>query len=121
MAERFSNFISRHWLAVLVTWVVVALALHRVAPRWDDVTYDGDLAYLPSTLPSVEAELLLARAFPDNLSKSEVAILVERPGGKLTSDDLVWSDALSASFEPLANELGIVDHWDRNTGWWGQN
>ena len=109
------GFVARRWPWMIVAWVTIAVGLRYAAPRWDDVTYDGDLAYLPATMPSVEGELLLARAFPDNRSKSEIALVVERPHGKLSSDDLQWADGLAERFAPLSDELGIVELWNRNT------
>lgn len=115
MYARLGEFVARQWAWVILAWVLLAVGLHRVAPRWEDVTHDGDLAYLPASMPSVEGELLFARAFPDKPTKSEVAIVVERPAGKLTSADLQWADSMAEQFEPLRDELGIVDIWSRNT------
>jgi RND superfamily putative drug exporter len=109
------GIVSRHWAWVVVGWIALAVCLHRVSPRWEDVTHDGDLAYLPPTMPSVAGELLLARAFPDNKSKSEIALVVERPGAPLSADDLAWADELAADFEPLSDELGVVEQWTHNT------
>jgi len=58
------KLVTRHWLAVIVGWVLVVALLHWAAPNWDDVTRDGDLAYLPPQMPSVRGEQLLANAFP---------------------------------------------------------
>ena len=83
MFERLGAFISRHWGPIVLAWVLLACLLHAVAPRWNDVTHDGDLAYLPDNLPSTEGERLMARAFPDQRAKSQIAIVVERPGAAL--------------------------------------
>ena len=115
------DFVARRWPWVIALWVLIAVGLNRAAPRWEDVTHDGDLAYLPASMPSVEGQLLLSRAFPDNLSKSELAIVIERPRGKLSSSDLAWADNLAEVFEPLAKELGVVELWTRNTDVVGAN
>jgi len=47
MFAKFARFVSRYWIAVLAAWVVIPLALWYVAPNWDDITHDGDFAYLP--------------------------------------------------------------------------
>ena len=64
MFERLGKFVARHWLPVIVAWLVVLLLLrpptflrdglssvgveYSGAPRWQDVTFDGDFAYLQS-------------------------------------------------------------------------
>ena len=115
MYERLGRFVSQNWFWVILAWIMVAVGLRLAAPNWEDVTYDGDLAYLPPTMPSVEGELLLARAFPDNQSKSEIAILVERPHEKLSADDLAWSSKLADRFELIQDELNIAELWTRDT------
>ena len=92
MFDWLGALIARRWALVVVCWLLLAVGLHRVAPRWNDVTHDGDLAYLPPSLPSVEGERLLNQAFPAQQSKSEMAIVVERPGGPMSPADLLWSD-----------------------------
>ena len=64
MFAKFARFISRYWIGVLVAWVVIPVVLYFVAPKWDDITHDGDFAYLPPTLTSVRGEELLEKDFP---------------------------------------------------------
>ncbi len=115
MFERLGAFISRHWALVVLAWVLVACVLHAVAPRWDQVTHDGDLAYLPENLPSTEGERLLAQAFPEQRAKSQIAIVVERPGTRLEMGDLLWSDKLADRFRDRQADLPIADVWNRNS------
>jgi putative drug exporter of the RND superfamily len=115
MFERLGAFISCHWGPIVVAWVLLACLLHAVAPRWDQVTHDGDLAYLPDNLPSTEGERLMARAFPEQRAKSQVAIVVERPGAALATPDWLWSDSLADRFRERQGDLPIVDVWNRNS------
>ncbi|MBI3839497.1 MAG: MMPL family transporter, partial [Planctomycetia bacterium] len=108
-------FISRHWGPIVLAWVTLAFALHALAPRWDQVTHDGDLAYLPENLPSTEGERLLAQAFPEQRAKSQIAIVVERPGTRLTMADMLWSDSLADRFRDRQADLPIADVWNRNS------
>ncbi len=112
--DRLGKFVARHWVAVIAGWLVLAAALHAAAPRWSDVANDGDLAYLPANLPSVEGERMLQRAFPNQKAKSAIAIVVERPDGALTADDLRWSDGLAALFRERTG-WPIASAWNRNT------
>ncbi|HTU24779.1 MAG TPA: MMPL family transporter [Pirellulales bacterium] len=109
------RWIARHWLLVIGAWLVLAAALHAVAPRWDQVTHDGDLAYLPERMPSVQGEMLLAHAFPDNRAKSVVAIVVDRPDGALLPDDLAVVDRLNEACHALESTLPIVDIYTRES------
>jgi RND superfamily putative drug exporter len=72
---------------VLVAWVIIPLVLWLVAPRWDDITKDGDFAYLPPVMTSVRGAELLEKAFPEWAFKSNVVLVVARPDGELTDAD----------------------------------
>ncbi len=101
MFERLGKFVSRYWLPVILTWVAVLVLLRCVAPRWDDITRDGDLAYLPSELPSVVGEKLLNEAFPYDRPKSQIAVFIAREDSKLTTDDFSVGYDLARRFKNL--------------------
>lgn len=114
MFDLLGHFVARHWLSVIVGWIVLAAGLHFVAPRWDDVTNDGDLAYLPAHMTSVRGEKLLARAFPENRSKSQIVCICERTDGPLIGADYAVLDQLAAAFDPeTATDLPIDHVWTR--------
>ena len=113
--ERLGAWVARHWPSVTLGWLLIAIALHLIAPRWNDVTHDGDLAYLPDDLPSVAGQRLLVRAFPDHKAKSQIGIVVERSDGPLDPTDLAWSDSLAELFRERQDELPIADVWNRNS------
>lgn len=119
--DRLGTFVSRHWVLVLIVWLILAAGLHMVSPRWDEVTHDGDFAYLPERMTSVRGEKLLEEAFPDNFSKSQVAIVVARSQGKLTEADYAIMDRLIKAFPPSEDrEDLIVSAWDYETPIIGQ-
>ncbi len=115
MFDRMVKFIARHWLVVIGGWIVLATGMHLVAPRWQDVAQDGDLAYLPDRMPSVQGERLLAAAFPQFKDKSQIAVVVERTAGAMQPGDLEVTNRLVERFEELTGELPIVDVWNRNS------
>lgn len=88
MYLRLGQFVTRHWLAVLAGWTLLLLALSTWAPAWDDVTEDGDFAYLPPQSTSLQAERLLEQAFTRQRSKSHVAVVISRADAPLTEPDL---------------------------------
>ncbi len=108
MFPKFARFISRHWIWVLAAWVVVPLLLHFVAPKWDEITHDGDFAYLPPTMTSVRGEELFEKAFPDLASKSSVVLVVARSDGRLTEADLKIAGDLADEFTPKPGEKSPV-------------
>ena len=110
MYKLLGEWISRHWLLTIVGWAALAGAVRWLAPSWDSVTHDGDLAYMPDEMPSVRGEQLLRRAFPENLSKSQMVLICARPEGPLTSDDLRVLERLAQRFS-ATDELPINSVW----------
>jgi RND superfamily putative drug exporter len=98
MFDRLGSFISRHWALVILFWIVGAAGLHYVAPRWDDVTHDGDLAYMPPEMPSVGGEALLRQAFPGDQGKSEFVLVIAREDGKFIKQDRQVAKDLAVQF-----------------------
>lgn len=101
MFARLGHVISKHWLLVIVAWIVVLIVAGRIAPPWEQVTHDGDFAYLPPEMPSVVGQRLTREAFPQQRAKSEIAIVVSRWDGPLDSEDLQVADLLSQRFYNL--------------------
>ncbi len=88
MFQRLGNLVSRHWLLTIIIWIVVVVVVRRSTPSWDDVTHDGDLAYMPVDKPSVQGEQLLELAFPDGRSKSEAIVILSREDRSIDLVDL---------------------------------
>ena len=114
MFDRLGRFVARHWLGVLLGWATAAALCAGFAPRWDDVTRDGDFAYLPAAMTSVQGERLLEAAFPEALSRSQAIVVVRRPGGPLGEADYALADRLVEQFTPVADGdgpiLGVLSH-----------
>ncbi len=108
MFSRLGGFISRWWPAVLAAWVLALVGVRWVAPRWDEVTRDGDFAYLPEEMTSSKGERLLERAFPDVLAKSQIVLVVARHDGPLRPEDLAIADRLALRFSPAEHESGPI-------------
>ena len=83
MFQRLGQFVVRRRLLVIAGWLALVVTLRLVAPPWDTVTRDGDLAYLPPTAASVRGEKLLAQAFPGERQKSQLVVIVEASQGQL--------------------------------------
>lgn len=95
MFLRLGQIVARYWWAVIGGWMLLAFFSFTLAPRWEDVTYDGDLAYLPADTSTVQTELLLDKAFPDSRVRSQIVFVLARDGQPLTSDDRSYVDRLA--------------------------
>jgi uncharacterized membrane protein YdfJ with MMPL/SSD domain len=112
MYERLGSFVSRHWVLAIVGWGAVALGLHLAAPEWQSVARDGDLAYLPDEMTSVQAERLLARAFPQHQGRSQFVLVCAREEGRLEPSDRDLVERLGQSIEKLRTSgLPVADVW----------
>ncbi|HVU88162.1 MAG TPA: MMPL family transporter [Pirellulales bacterium] len=108
MYQRLGDFVTRHWLAIIVAWAALVPTVRWIAPSWDAVTNDGDLAYLPARMTTVRAERLMERAFPHNRAKSQFVVVFEREGG-LTAQDRALVEQVGAWFsDSEEHELPIV-------------
>lgn len=110
MFARLASFVSRHWVLVLLAWIAIPVGLKLVAPKWDDLTHDGDFAFLPARMTSVRGEKLLGEAFPQLISKSQVVLVAARPNGKLHSEDYDVARRLSEIFvskDVFAKKVGL--------------
>lgn len=90
--------VSKHWLAVILFWIALVVVLRLVAPNWDDITNDGDFAFLPSNKPSVAGEELLERAFPYNRARSQIVLVTVREEGSIQGDDKYVANDLARRF-----------------------
>jgi len=78
MFDRLGSSIARHPRQVILAWLVLVVVARFFAPAWDDVTHDGDFAYLPADMPSVRGERLYRQAFPEQRAKSQIVIVLAR-------------------------------------------
>ena len=92
MFGRLGNFVARHWMLVILAWIALVGGLkvaqrNNFTPRWDDVTFDGDLAHLPAHMSSMRGAELSKKAFPEDRAKSQIVLVVARPDAPLTPLD----------------------------------
>jgi RND superfamily putative drug exporter len=120
MFYRLGKFVAQRPKSVVCTWVAIVILLRFVAPSWNEVTKDGDFAYLPAEMPSVLGEKMQATAFPDLQAKSEFVVIVARTT-PLAEDlnlrvdqsrvDAVAARDLIRRFEGLYGEAMLVKAW----------
>lgn len=82
-----SRLVTRHWPIIIAAWIGLAIVLRLTAPKWEDVAADGDLAYLPATVPSLVGQRQLDAAFPGSRVRSQMTIVLALPRGKFEPGD----------------------------------
>ena len=120
MFERLGRLIERHWKFILAFWGIALLAatsihagwLNRLGwfpvhvPTWREVVEGGEFAFLPPEMQSLRGEHLLATAFPDDLLKSSVVIVVRRHRKEIQPGDEEFIEkVLTPKLETIGREL----------------
>ncbi len=99
--------VTRNWPLVIAAWIALALLLRWLAPKWESIAADGDLAFLPSTVPSVVGQKQLDAAFPGARVRSQMMVILANPGQPLATGEL-------AVGLDIARRL----HWYAASGQW---
>jgi RND superfamily putative drug exporter len=116
--DRLGRVSERHWRSVLLLWLLLAVAGYGLKfglwknlapivgfaiPQWSDVVQGGEFAYLPDDMQSLVGEKLLAEAFPQDLLKSSVVVVVRRESHPLVeADERFLHDVLRPKLEEIA-------------------
>jgi RND superfamily putative drug exporter len=117
MFERLGKFVERHWKAILVAWglaFVATLGVHRQwygtrIPTWRAVAQDGEFSFLPSDMQSLLGEQLLADAFPEDLLKSSVIIVMRRYKQPIRQED---KDFIEEVLKPELEKILVAHNLD---------
>lgn len=104
---------DRHWL-VLTFWLVLTACLRLAGPDWSEVAKDGDLDQLPNDTTTIRAAQLNARAFPEDVGKSQIVLVVAREESELTAEDRQYAFDLAKHAEQI-RDLPYVDVWTEKT------
>ena len=96
MFAALGRFVATRWGWLLPAWALLTVGVLAVRPAWEDVTADGEFAFLPDDVPSREAEDLFREAFTGDLLRSSVVLVVRRPrgAGLRPEDDAFLEDRL---------------------------
>jgi RND superfamily putative drug exporter len=116
MFRALSNLVIRHPRAIVLGWLVLAAGVHYLAPQWDRITKDDGLGSFPGDCPSTIGRALLERGFPRDASSSDLVLIYERKGGRLTPGDFRFVDGEASNLSRSARqhpELGVktIDTW----------
>ena len=118
MFVRLGSFAVRFRWFIIAAWIVVAVILTLVAPNIDDVAVSDQRAFLPSSAPSLDANELVKKHFPDRVSPSGAVVVIdagqgnradEGPAATFVDDLSSWlsgPDAPSGVDQVLSPALG---------------
>lgn len=114
MFHWLGRFTSTHCWAICAGWLVTAVFLSLIAPRWDTRTQDDDVRFVPERFTSVRAYQLIEKAFPQDICASKLVFAVERADGPLVDADFQLVDRLTQKLDKLRQDmpklqLGKVD------------
>ena len=105
MFQFISAAVTRHGRAVVLVWLILAGMLYYYAPPWERVSRDDDVRFFPAGYPSVVGQELLERGFPRDAASSQVVLVYERTGGKLTDADFATVEATASNLLKYAEEI----------------
>jgi len=83
-----SKIVTQYWFPVIAVWMLLAVILRLSAPAWKDIAADGDLSFLPASVPSAIGMRALEDAFPGSVTRSQMALVVANLEYELASADL---------------------------------
>lgn len=123
MFRWLGDHVVRHSKVSLCLWLVLGVlssgilsgALNRLhilpvaVPQWNDVVEDGEFAFLPHNMPSIQAEDLFRKAFPNDRLASSVVLVLRRNNATLTDQDHAFiTDELTPRLEELHTASGSI-------------
>jgi RND superfamily putative drug exporter len=112
---RLVRTVGRAWWAVILAWVAVTAGLLVLAPSFDEVATYDDTAFLPEGSPSIVGNRLVEEGWPDDDLSNTITVVLERPDGPLTDEDLAALEGLVAwaRSEQAPSALGpVTTHLD---------
>ena len=118
MFEWLGKLVERRWQAILVLWGVSLCAAIGIHAEWYNFLFgthiktfnqaatDGEFGFLPGNVQSLRGEQLLAKAFPDDLLKSSLVIVVRRQDQALQPEDEAFiEDTLKPRLESIRTDF----------------
>lgn len=123
MFERLGNFVVRYWKFSLAFWLILAVCANGVMngwinrlglfpvkiPGWHDIADDGEFAFMPKDKPSLVAEDLFLKAFPNDRLASSVVIVIRHRSNEINDKDRAFiQDVLTPRLEAMQEEAGSI-------------
>ncbi len=81
MFARLGSFATRFRWFIIAGWIVLAVVLTLVAPNINNVGVTDQRAFLAKSAPSLDANAMVTKYFPANVSPSSAVIVVDAGNG----------------------------------------
>src|SRR5689334_3808606 len=110
MFQRIGRLISRHRSWFVVAWLVLLVAAWRSAPEWASVAKQGEFDFLPDYTSSRQAQMVSNQAFPKDVTRSTIVLVVRREASdsKLSETDLSFvNETLAARLRDLSEQENL--------------
>jgi putative drug exporter of the RND superfamily len=101
--------VRRGWPFLLAGWVILLVGTRLAAPPWGQYAQDKEFDFLPDDAPSRRAEKIYPTAFPEDQSRSTIALVLHRKDnepGHLDRDKQFISDVLEPALRKIADSEG---------------
>src|SRR5947208_13103045 len=102
MFHSIANLVIRRGWVLVAAWLVLTVTLYMTAPPWEQVSRDDNVRFFPAGYPSVIGQDLYERGFPRDAASSQVVLVYERKGDKLSDADLAYVERMSSSLYKFA-------------------
>jgi RND superfamily putative drug exporter len=84
MFARLGSFAVRFRWFIIAAWILVAIVLTVVAPNINSVAVSDQRAFLPTSAPSLDANDVVKKNFPDRVSPSSAVVVIDAgPGNQV--------------------------------------
>lgn len=97
----FANLAIRRGWVIVLGWAALVFVLFRVAPPWEQVSKDDNVRFFPAGYPTVIGQGLMEDGFPRETASSQVVLIFERQGGRLTDADFAYVDAMARALNQV--------------------
>jgi RND superfamily putative drug exporter len=109
MFGHLGRLTARFPKTICALWIAAAVSLTALAPHWDTRTQDEDVRFVPDRFTSVRAYQLLEKAFPKDVSASNLVFAVERQDEPLTDSDFRIVDQIIQDLDQI--KLGKIQSY----------
>ncbi|MCS7044869.1 MAG: MMPL family transporter [Gemmataceae bacterium] len=116
MFQGLGRITAKYPWTICAVWLILGIGLTVAAPRWEALTEDDDVRFLPERFTSVRAYHLLEEAFPQEVFACRLVFVIERPHRSLTERDFQLVDTLVADLSELRRnspglKIGKIDSY----------